>query len=1084
MDRTRFKNLITAFIVFLVLIMIMTFNAFASGPQVLSPEVHEALRAMASGTATPRQEAILFANNDAINKARLARQIPDAEYQAAQNRFKQQNVEFAAEAAKKAGAEFEVQKSKSTRSQPGTDSDYITKVKSSQQIQDMQTDYNRQVNEYLQRNQVTSVDRADWHNKLDTDFMADASGVSKAEFERIAEMNNDAYSRRAAADWEYKSRNPDAGEITQYETKEYVKEMEDFRNKKQGLIEDLQGKGGDIERGSLDEGKLTQKQAQQQKYDSRIGDADARYRADHGLSESDNPTHELAKDGSVREPDVTPEKARELLGMEPSQKLTDADMATAQSKWDARRQAAFATEQNIRNNATRSAAEGIMENANTKGGDVRQAASDAAEIMENMTPAEKGRFMTEVQDSLPKDPKTGDLTPEGHRVMRDLREQMAQRTGDKPVTKNTGDVEGGPRTGDVEGGPKTGDIEAGPKTGDVDVGPRVGDIDGPKVGDIDGPKVADLDGPKVGDVDGPKVGDIDGPKSRFGGALQRAGEVMTASDILNTGQDVVDLYEGKKTLGEVAENAAVNFTPPGQVYSAASGVDKKTRDLYDAELEADNANRSIQQSHAVTAALEARKNGATKEEAQEILMALRNGYPERAEQLAQDLRDRGIDYNIPKAPEQYEVEADDTVIERAGQVATGIGSQLERAGQFVWDTAKNVDEIRRTPGEIFDDEVTVAINQIRQNQQQSDIYDKFIEQGADPAEAAAAVDDYYNKNKLSALRDLRQHLQERKKQDELAQAMQDNADTPQDIADWRNGNQGYAEDARDLIGDFSDLDVEGYTKEELEEILERQVTQGNRDVKKDDIREIMDANRRIERAEDVRKIGDQRDAENADSAGWQTTMTAINAVISQLNQADAQKVTQKTQEAIALIQQMQNGTIDDSEFTSKMTALENEYSNLQQQGQQGWQRIIDQLMNGQVNNNPGTGNTVGTIGSSGDAASDILNSVPPDQIDQRSIVCDTSSKSGNNTPASISVDMKGGTGTATVSYSLYSVKDRLLVQVNGGTVSDTGCTNGSASIPVQVSGGDQVRVIVQPACEGSSTSWNFSVSCPKVQYVK
>ena len=510
---------------------------WAAGPQKLSPEVHEALRAMAAGTATPRQKAILFANNDAINKARLARQIPDGQYQAAQESFKKMNQDFAADAAKNAGAEFEVQKSKSTRSQPGTDSDYITKVESPQQIRDMQTNYNRNVNDYLKEHGVIAADRSNWHNKLDTDFMADPAGVTKAEFEEIARLNNDAYKRRQAASWEYKSRNPEAGPITQDETTKYIQEMQDFRNKKEGLIDDMQG-SGTVERGSLDEGKLTQKQAQQQKYDSRIGDADARYRADHGLSPADNPTHDLARTGAIREPDVTPEKARELLGMRPGERLTDADMRAAQSKFDAQRQSAFATEQNIHQNANRSAADGIIEKASIDSevdtwmrqqglidpdgppsGHTRAAARDAAQIMENMPPSEKGRFMAEVEAKLPKDPVTGELTPESRKIMNDLVEEMRKHPGKKPGQKQPADP-------DADGGTKkpAGDAETskvsdadGPKTGDAD-GPKVSDGDGPKVSDGDTPKVSDGDGPKVSDGDAPKVTDGDGPKVSDGDA--------------------------------------------------------------------------------------------------------------------------------------------------------------------------------------------------------------------------------------------------------------------------------------------------------------------------------------------------------------------------------------------------------------------------------------------------------------------------------------------------------------------------------------------------------------------------------------
>ncbi|MCG7943364.1 MAG: hypothetical protein JAY61_09700 [Candidatus Thiodiazotropha taylori] len=457
------KNLIAGaaritLVVALTISVILSSLAIADGPQYLSPEIHEALRAKVAGNATPRQEALLFANNDAINRARLARQIPDKQYQAAQEHFKQLNQEFAADAAKEAKAGFEVQKSKSTRSQPGTDSDYITDVDSPDQIKQMQQGYNRRVNDYLQEHEVISADRDNWHNKLDTDFMANPKNVKRSEFEQVSLSNNDAYQRPEAADWEYKSRNPKAGPIRQRETVEYDSEMEDFRNKKKRQIEALKAKG--VEKGTLDEGKLIQKQAQQQKYDSRIGDADARYRQDHGLSAADNPTHDLARLGANREPDVSEDLARELLGKKPGETLSPADMDRAQRQLDSKRQAAFGTEQNIYQNAKRSMAKGVMEKAqldsevdqwmrqngladpNVPSGHSKQAARDAAQIMENMSPSEKGRFMSEVEHSLPKDPRTGDLTPEGRQLMSDLRNEMARRPGAKPALKqpDLGDV--------------------------------------------------------------------------------------------------------------------------------------------------------------------------------------------------------------------------------------------------------------------------------------------------------------------------------------------------------------------------------------------------------------------------------------------------------------------------------------------------------------------------------------------------------------------------------------------------------------------------------------------------------------------
>lgn len=439
---------------FVIIFFVQVPTSFSEGVQSLSPEIHEALRAQAAGKATPKQKALLFANNAEINRARLVRQIPDNQYQSAQELFKKTNQEFAAQAANDVGAKFEVQKSKSSRSQPGTDSDYITKVKSAQQIEEMQKGYNKRVNEYLKDNGVITVDRNDWHKRNDTDFMADSKGISKAEFEKVAPKNNDAYRRPDSASWEYKSRNPEAGPITQNETTQYVSEMEEFRNKKQRQIKKIQGKG--VEPGSLDEGKLIQKQAQQQKYNARIGDADARYRMDHGLSTAKNPTHDLAKTGAIREPDVTPSQARKLLGKKPGMSLSEEDMALAQQKFDAKRQAAFSTEQNIHQNAKRSAAEGIMEKAsidsevdhwmkrnglsdpNTASLHSKKAAKDAAQIMENMPPSEKGRFMSELQDSLPKNSRTGDLTAESRALMNDLRNEMRLRPGARPSSKISG----------------------------------------------------------------------------------------------------------------------------------------------------------------------------------------------------------------------------------------------------------------------------------------------------------------------------------------------------------------------------------------------------------------------------------------------------------------------------------------------------------------------------------------------------------------------------------------------------------------------------------------------------------------------
>ena len=355
--------------------------------------------------------------------------------------------------------------------------------------------------------------------------------------------------------------------------------------------------------------------------------------------------------------------------------------------------------------------------------------------------------------------------------------------------------------------------------------------------------------------------------------------------------------------------------------------------------------------------------------------------------------------------------------------------------------------------------------------------------------------------------------------DSLADAMLANQPTDQEKAQWRNQNTGQNEAAIQLVKDFTSTNPAGETEEERKQNTATHLTRDSERIKKKDVEEDKEKKDEQVRQQEDSKRQRQGLDEDQFSNDWSSTVQGINDALNNLNQQDAAKVKQMTEAAIALIQQMQSGTLSDSDFTSKLTQLENEGAQLTNQARQGWTNIVDQLMGGQVNPGGGIGGIqigggvdpcamnftmnsnmelkcqcpgytfdtskvtcVGGAGAGvtgGDAATSILNSVPPGQIDQRFIVCDTTSKSGGNTPASISVDMKGGTGVATLAYDLYSVKDRILVQVNGGTVSDTGCTNGKASMPIQVSGGDQVRVIVQPACAGSSTSWNFSVSCPR-----
>ncbi len=259
----------------------------------LSPDVREAIGRLDqanragghnAGILSDADRAVLFANNDAINAARINNEIHDAVYQAAQQDFDGLNQTFAGEAAEASGAKFTVQQRSSNRFSPGTDSDYITMVDSKDQIEQMQQGYNDRVNKFLKDSKVDVEPRNNWHNKLDTDFMADPSKIKTAEeFRDIARMNNDAYKSRFAAEYERISRAGDGTKIGPDHVNGYLDEMNDFAGNKANKIDDLLAKGPSYMNDPRNRAKIYQAMAQEQKYVSRLESLDDYLRAQEGL---------------------------------------------------------------------------------------------------------------------------------------------------------------------------------------------------------------------------------------------------------------------------------------------------------------------------------------------------------------------------------------------------------------------------------------------------------------------------------------------------------------------------------------------------------------------------------------------------------------------------------------------------------------------------------------------------------------------------------------------------------------------------------------------------------------------------------
>ncbi|MEM7098424.1 MAG: hypothetical protein AAF541_09225 [Pseudomonadota bacterium] len=281
-------------------------NVYATIPTDVLAALQRLARDPISTSAQER--ALVYAHNAEINRAGLRGSISNEWYQAAQREFAHQNQVLAKGAAEHVGAEFTVQKRKPGPYQPGTDSDYITKVRHPDQITAMQAEYNNRVNRYLRRNGIsTGQGRGDWHVQLDTDFMADpdeiGKGMTKAEadrlFRQVANRNNDAYKRRAAAEYERISRSNERP-LKPSEYRAYAEEMKDFVAKKRKKIQEYleTAKKRPLTLEELDD--LQVKIAQQQKYISRIEATDRTLRAQQGLPPrarpSEIPTYEMVAD--------------------------------------------------------------------------------------------------------------------------------------------------------------------------------------------------------------------------------------------------------------------------------------------------------------------------------------------------------------------------------------------------------------------------------------------------------------------------------------------------------------------------------------------------------------------------------------------------------------------------------------------------------------------------------------------------------------------------------------------------------------------------------------------------------------------
>lgn len=95
--------------------------------------------------------------------------------------------------------------------------------------------------------------------------------------------------------------------------------------------------------------------------------------------------------------------------------------------------------------------------------------------------------------------------------------------------------------------------------------------------------------------------------------------------------------------------------------------------------------------------------------------------------------------------------------------------------------------------------------------------------------------------------------------------------------------------------------------------------------------------------------------------------------------------------------------------------------------------------------------------------------------------CSQVQNAGGDQADTRTVPLGATSGSFSFAYQMYTIKDRIRILYDGGTLFDTGCVSGSATKLIPFSGlASFVTVQVEPNCTGttSGTAWNYSVGCP------
>lgn len=95
--------------------------------------------------------------------------------------------------------------------------------------------------------------------------------------------------------------------------------------------------------------------------------------------------------------------------------------------------------------------------------------------------------------------------------------------------------------------------------------------------------------------------------------------------------------------------------------------------------------------------------------------------------------------------------------------------------------------------------------------------------------------------------------------------------------------------------------------------------------------------------------------------------------------------------------------------------------------------------------------------------------------------CSAVQNAGGDLADTRNVPLGAASGTFTLTYEMWGIKDQIRVIHDGGTIFDSGCVSNGKTQLIPYSGlASFVTVQVVPNCSGntSGTAWNYSLSCP------